>query len=103
MRHFRALFVLLFACSLWMSGLPIGASTTVAAQEGGSGDGAAVSVTDEEGTAVGTITVTNVVDSFTEFDPAYPPEEGSRFVVVNVAFDADAGARFDIAPYTIVL
>ena len=42
-------------------------------------------------------------DPFTEFDPAYPPEEGARYVALNVAFDADAGGRFDIAPWTIVL
>ena len=52
---------------------------------------------------VGSITVTEVIDPFTDFDPAYPPEEGGRYVAVNVAFDADAGNRFEIAPYTIVL
>src|SRR5919106_23977 len=30
-------------------------------------------------------------------------EEGARYVAVNVAFDADAGNRFDITPYEIVL
>ena len=47
--------------------------------------------------------MTEVIDPFTDFDPAYPPEEGGRYVAVNVAFDADAGNRFEIAPYTIVL
>jgi hypothetical protein len=47
--------------------------------------------------------VTAVIDPFTEFDPAYPPEEGGRYVAVNVAFDADAGNRFDIGPSEIVL
>jgi hypothetical protein len=98
MRHVRALLALFFACALLIPGFPLGSASLVAAQEGD-----AVSVTDETGAAVGSITVTEVIDPFTEFDPAYPPEEGGRYVAVNVAFDADAGNRFDIAPYAIVL
>ncbi|MBW3633622.1 MAG: DUF4352 domain-containing protein [Chloroflexi bacterium] len=103
MRHFRVLLALIIVCTHLVAGLPMFAVSPVVAQEGGSGNGTAVPVTDEEGVAVGTITVTNVVDPFTEFDPAYPPEEGGRYVAVNVAFEADAGNRFDISPYTIVL
>ena len=99
MRHVRALLALFFACTLLISGFPLGGASQVAAQN----EGAAVQVTDEEGTAVGSITVNEVVDPFTDFDPAYPPEEGGRYVAVTVAFDADAGNRFEIAPYTIVL
>ena len=55
------------------------------------------------GATVGSITVTDVVDPFTDFDPNYAPEEGSRYVAVTVAFDADAGQRFDIQPSSIVL
>lgn len=99
MRHVRALLGLFIACTLLISGFPAGTASPVAAQE----EGAAVSVTDEEGAAVGSITVTEVVDPFEDFDPAYPPEEGGRYVAVNVAFDADAGNRFDISPSEIVL
>jgi hypothetical protein len=99
MRHVRALLALFLACALLISGFPPGSSSLVGAQD----EGAAVPVTDEEGAAVGTITVTEVVDPFTDFDPAYPPEEGGRYVAVNVAFDADAGNRFEISPYAIVL
>jgi len=99
MRHVRALLALVFACTLVFSGFPSGAASRVAAQD----EGVAVPIADEEGTAVGSITVNEVVDPFTDFDPAYPPEEGSRYVAVNIAFDADAGNRFEIAPYTIVL
>jgi hypothetical protein len=99
MRHVRALLALCFAWTLLISGYPVGTASRVAAQD----EGAAVPVTDEEGTAVGSITVTEVIDPFTEFDPAYPPEAGGRYVAVNVAFDADAGNRFDIAPSDIVL
>src|SRR5215207_10068400 len=98
MCHVRALLALFFACALLIPGFPLGSASPVAAQEGD-----AVPVTDEAGTAVGSITVTEVVDPFVDFDPAYPPEEGGRYVAVNVAFDADAGNRFDIAPYAIVL
>jgi Domain of unknown function (DUF4352) len=99
MRHVRALLALFFACTLLISGFPLGGVPQVAAQD----EGTAVPVTDEEGADVGSITVTEVIDPFTDFDPAYAPEEGGRYVAVNVAFDADAGNRFEISPYTIVL
>jgi Domain of unknown function (DUF4352) len=99
MRHVRALLALFFVCVLLISGFPLGSASQVAAQD----EGVAVPVTDEEGADVGSITVTEVIDPFTDFDPAYAPEEGGRYVAVNVAFDADAGNRFEISPYTIVL
>jgi hypothetical protein len=99
MRHVRALLALFLACTLLISGFPLGSAFQAAAQD----EGAAVPVTDEEGADVGSITVAEVIDPFTDFDPAYPPEEGGRYVAVNVAFDADAGNRFEISPYTIVL
>jgi hypothetical protein len=99
MRHVRALVALVFACTLLISGFPLGSASQVAAQD----EGAAVPVTDAEGADAGSITVTEVIDPFTDFDPAYPPEEGGRYVAVAVAFDADAGNRFEISPYTIVL
>ena len=99
MRHVRVLLALFIACTLLVSGLPLGSSSRVIAQD----EGTAVRITDEEGADVGTITVTEVIDPFTDVDPAYSPEEGSRYVAVNVAFDADAGNRFDITPYSIVL
>ena len=99
MRHVRALLALLIACTLLVFGFQLGSASLVAAQD----EGAAIPVTDEEGAAAGTITVTEVIDPFTDFDPAYPPEEGSRYVAVNVVFDADAGNRFDISPSEIVV
>src|ERR671913_72754 len=98
MRHVRALLALFLACALLISGFPLGSASPVAAQEGD-----VVPVPDGAGAAVGSITVTEVVSPFVAFDPASPPEEGGRYVAVNVAFDADAGNRFDIAPYAIVL
>jgi hypothetical protein len=72
----------------------------VAAQDAA---GVAVPIVNDEGTTVGSIAVNEVIDPFTAFNPDYPPEAGSRFVVANVAFDADAGERFDILPWTVVL
>jgi hypothetical protein len=99
MRHVRALLALFLACALLVSGFPLGGASLVAAQD----EAAAVRVTDEEGAVIGSITVTEVIDPFTDFDLAYPPEEGGRYVAVNVVFDADAGNRFDISPSEIVL
>jgi hypothetical protein len=99
MRHVRALLALFVACTLLVTGFPGDTATRVVAQD----EGVAVPVTDEEGAAVGSITVKEVIDPFTDFDPGYPPEEGGRYVAVSVAFDADAGNRFDITPYSIVL
>jgi hypothetical protein len=99
MRHVRVLLALFIAWTLLISQLPLGGASLVAAQD----EGAAVPVTDEEGADVGSITVTDVIDPFTDFDPTYPPEQGGRYVAVNVVFDADAGNRFEISPYAIVL
>ena len=80
------------------------APAPAAAQEGGAGGlGTPMAVPGADGAPVGAITVMDVIDPFTEFNPDYPPEDGTRYVVVNVAFDADAGQRFDIAPWSIVL
>ncbi len=63
----------------------------------------AIQVANEEGVPVGSIAVTEVMDPFTGFNPDYPAEPGTRFVVAQVVFDADAGQRFDIAPYALLL
>lgn len=65
--------------------------------------GDAVSVSNEEGDTLGSIAVTEVTDPYEAFDPNSPPEPGSRYVALTVAFDADAGERFDIEPRSIVL
>jgi hypothetical protein len=86
MRHVRVLLALFIASALLGSGLLVFPVSPVVAQDSGAVEADAVPVTDEEGVAVGTITVTHVIDHFTEFDPANPPEEGGRYVAVNVAF-----------------
>jgi hypothetical protein len=102
MRRIRALFTGLLVAMFLINGVPSMMPTAVAAQESPS-VGDTIAVTNEEGTPVGSITVTEVVDPFTEFSPDYPAESGSRYVVASVAFDADAGQRFDIAPWTVAL
>jgi hypothetical protein len=102
MRRGNTLVALLLAWVLSLWALPIGGSPTALAQDGAS-IGVPTAVTDDEGTTVGSITVNAVLDPFSDFNPDYPPEAGSRFVAAIVAFDADAGQRFDITPYTIGL
>lgn len=65
--------------------------------------GEAVPYVDAEGTPRGSITVTEIADPFEGFNPDYPPDAGNRLVAVTVAFDADAGDRFDVGPSDIVL
>jgi hypothetical protein len=96
------LVAMIFACSLLVPGLATGSQDVVYARQD-AGTGIAVPVANTEGVAAGSITITDVVDPFTDFDPNYPPEAGSRYVAVTVAFDADAGQRFDIQPSSIVL
>lgn len=102
MRRIHTLVAYLLTSALLVSVVIVGHVLPVGAQDSAAlGD--PVPVTDEEGNPAGSIAVTDVVDPFTDFDPAYPPESGTRFVAVNVAFEADAGERFDIAPRAIVM
>ena len=102
MRRLRTLVALLLAAAFVSHLTPLFAPVAVAAQASPQ-VGDAVPVTDDQGTVIGSITVTDVIDPFTDVNPDYPAEAGSRYVVATVAFDADAGTRFDITPWTIVL
>lgn len=77
----------------------------VDAQEGstGAGLGSAVPVTNDAGEVIGSVTVAEVIDPFTGVNSDYPAEPGQHYVVVRAIFNADAGTRFDIAPWTIVM
>jgi hypothetical protein len=77
----------------------------VDAQEGSTsaGIGSPVPVTNDAGEVIGSVTIAEVIDPFTDTSPDYPAEPGQRFVVVRAIFDADAGTRFDIAPWAIVI
>jgi len=98
----KLLVAAVFVCSLLMPGLAISRQEVAYARQD-TGSGTAVPITNTEGVTVGSINVTDVVDPFTDYDPNYAPEAGSRYVAVTVAFDADAGQRFDIQPSSIVL
>ena len=102
MRRLRTLVALLLAAALACNLTPLLAPAPVAAQASPR-VGDAVPVTDDQGTVVGSITVTDVSDPFTDVNPDYPAEAGSRYIAATVAFDANAGKRFDITPWTIVL
>lgn len=65
--------------------------------------GTAVSYVDADGIARGSIAVIEVIDPFEQYNPDYPPEPGNRVVAVTVAFDADAGDRFEVTPWAVVL
>jgi len=43
---------------------------------------------DADGTALGTITVRELADPFTEYEPTRPPAEGQRYVMLTMAFEA---------------
>lgn len=98
MPRFASLLALLFVLILALA-----SPTAMLAQGDRPAVGEAVPFVDEAGAARGSITVTDIADPFEEFNPDYPPEAGSRIVAVTVAFDADAGDRFDVTPSAIVL
>jgi len=50
--------------------------------------GEAKTFTDAEGTALGTVTVRDVADPFTDFEPSRPSAEGQRYVLLTMAFEA---------------
>lgn len=50
--------------------------------------GEAKAFTDAEGTALGSITVRDVADPYTDFEPSRPPAEGQRYVLLTMAFEA---------------
>jgi len=73
------------------------------------GDGSAVAVGEPrtfslaDGTALGTITVREVADPYTDHVPTQPPAEGQRFVLLTVAFDAAADQTLYADPRVLLL
>jgi hypothetical protein len=47
-------------------------------------------ITGAEGVTLGSVAVREVMDPFTEFDPASPPAEGQHYVGLDLAFEAAA-------------
>lgn len=68
------------------------------AERGTVATGEARMIADTAGTASGSITVREVLDPFTEFDPNGPPAEGMRYVVLDTAFEAAADQPLQASP-----
>lgn len=90
----RSSLVLIAVCAMALGGVG-GAS----AQEVGTD----VPVIDAEGVEHGTVTVREIVDPFTENDPAAPPVDGSRYVGLIVTYQAALDQSLDAQPYQIQL
>ena len=91
--------------------LAFGASVPAAAQdgtpitqsEGRQAAGDEVLYLDAEGEERGLITVAEIADPFAEFDPASPPEAGSRYVLLTVAFENTGGQPLEADPNDLLL
>lgn len=73
------------------------------AQDGPAGLGEPVTIVDPEGLVRGSVTIKEVADPYTGNDPASPPPEGMRFVIVTTTFEAAPDQSLDAQPYQIVL
>jgi hypothetical protein len=62
-----------------------------------------IPIVDAEGIEHGTVTVREVIDPFTENDPAAPPAEGTRYVGLTVTYQAALDQSLDAQPYQIQL
>ncbi len=65
--------------------------------------GTEVEVADAAGVSHGTVTVRAIRDPYTEFDPAQPPAEGTRYVLATVVFQAAIDQQLGFDPWQIVL
>ena len=67
-------------------------SRLMAIAEPGSSGASAVGqprdLTAADGTPLGTITIREMVDPYTDFEPSRPPTEGQRYVLLTTAFEA---------------
>jgi len=65
--------------------------------------GTPVTYTDGNGVVHGTVTVTQLADPFTDFDPNAPPPEGQRYVLLTVVFEAAEDQAMYADPYSLTL
>lgn len=63
----------------------------------------AVPYLDDAGTQLGTILIRSYADPYTEFDPASPPAEGTRYAMLTLTFEAAEDQAFPTDPYQIQL
>src|SRR3989304_6170972 len=80
----------------------VGASLATA-QDGPTAVGEEVTFIDPDGIIRGTVTVREVADPFTGYDPGYQVEEGPRIVMLTVTFQAALDQQFDAQPSQVML
>lgn len=85
--------------TLMALGVALGSVNAAAAQEVGTD----VPIVDAEGIERGTVTVREIVDPFTDNDPAVPPAEGTRYVGLTVTYQAALDQSLDAQPYQVQL
>ena len=79
------------------------ASTGPAAPSDTAAVGSDVPYVDAEGVPRGVVTVREVANPFTEHHEDYPPDEGTRYVMLSVAFEAADDQSFAADPYGILV
>ena len=87
----------LLVALLMAPGLIVG----VAAQDDAPLLGSPVSYVGADGTELGTITVTDVLDPFTGFPEGSAPEPGSKYVVVHLTFEGSLEGGFEVLYYRV--
>ena len=90
-------FALMLGCVL-----AVGVAVGGLAQEGpGAGDERTIS--DAEGETLGVVTVEEVQDPFEDYVDGSAPEDGMRYVLLRIAFEATGEAIFDAQPSAILV
>lgn len=80
--------------------LAVGATAPALAQDA---DADSVPFIDVEGNQLGTVTIRDFSDPFTEYDPGRPPSEGQRYAMLTVTFEAAEDRPFDADPRQVQL
>jgi hypothetical protein len=80
-------------------GLVTALAAPVAAQE----EATAIPYLDASGTQLGTMTVRDFADPFTEFDPNSKPAEGQRYALLTMTFEAAEDQAFPTDPRSVQL
>lgn len=78
-------------------------SIVMAAPTVGQEEAAPVPYLDAQGTQLGTILIREIADPFTGFDPASPPAEAQRYVLLTATFEAAEDQSFPTDPYQVQL
>lgn len=98
----RLFVVVLVACAL-----VLGNNSAVKAQEAVPGAdpslGAAVPYIGPEGDELATVTITDLVDPFSDYDPNSSPERGNHYVLLNLTIDNTGQRPLQVDPGAVVL